>query len=92
MSEFKNRPGDALESLIPEWAVEMDKSNCGCHNMKKAMNQWGTKMCEKKRDYLVRHLLSQEEHLVKPLRYLPQSVKEAAARRLVDKAIKLSSQ
>ena len=91
MSEFKNSPGAALESLIPEWAVEQDKSNCGCNNMKKAMNNWGTERCKKKREYLVRHLMSQNEMLIPALKKLPAPIKKLAAGAMVDKAIRMAS-
>ena len=55
------------------------------------MNRWGVDACEKNREQIVNHLMSQQEHLIPPLRALPAFAKRAAANRLLDKAIKLAS-
>lgn len=82
--------GTHLASLIPDWAKSM-KGGCGCKDWELKMNRWGVDACEKNREQIVNHLMSQQEHLIPPLRALPAFAKRAAANRLLDKAIKLAS-
>jgi hypothetical protein len=43
-SSFHNKPGSALESLIPDWVVQF-KKGCGCKDFRKKMDGWGTEGC-----------------------------------------------
>ena len=89
--EFHNKPGSALESLIPDWAVQF-KKGCGCQDMKKQMDVLGTEGCKTVKNYemIVDHLMKQSDKLIPMLRGIPHSFRERGARRLLDKAIKLS--
>lgn len=91
MNEFHDNPGTALESLIPKWAVQF-KTGCGCRDMKKRMNVLGTQGCKAVSNYemIIHHLMKQSDKLVPILRGIPHSFRERGARRLLDKAIKLS--
>lgn len=89
--DLKGKPGSALASLIPDWAVSI-KGGCSCKDWEKKMNKWGTVSCNtSNRVAIVQHLMSQEEHLIPPLRALPAFAKRLAANKLLDKAIKLAS-
>jgi len=91
MSEYSNRPGSALASLIPDWAVQF-KKGCGCKDMQKKMDRWGTQGCKSPGNYesIVAHLIKQSDLLVPMLRGLPKSVRRMGAKRLLDKAIVIS--
>lgn len=93
MSEFHNKPGSALESLIPQWAVSNSKG-CKCRDKKKQMDRLGTDGCKQTKNYemLVDHLVKQSDRLIPMLRGIPHSFRERGARRLLDKAIKLSEE
>ena len=89
--DFKDKPGSALASLIPDWAVSV-KGGCSCKDWEKKMNNWGVESCgTDNRVAIVQHLMSQEEHLIPPLRALPAFAKRLAANKLLDKAFKLAS-
>lgn len=83
--------GTHLASLIPDWAKSM-KGGCGCKDWELKMNRWGVDACEKNREQIVNHLMSQDEHLVKPLQCLPEALKRAVANKMLDRAIKMSRQ
>lgn len=90
---FHNKPGSALESLIPQWAVSNSKG-CKCRDKKKQMDRLGTDGCKQTKNYemLVDHLVKQSDRLIPMLRGIPHSFRERGARRLLDKAIKLSEE
>lgn len=89
--DLKGRVGSALASLIPDWAVSI-KGGCSCKDWEKKMNKWGVKSCDTdNRVAIVEHLISQQEHLIPPLKALPAFAKRMAANKLLDKAIKLAS-
>ena len=83
--------GTHLASLIPDWAKSM-KGGCGCKDWELKMNRWGIDACEKNREQIVNHLMSQDEHLVKPLQCLPEALKRVVANKMLDRAIKMSRQ
>lgn len=88
--EFKGKAGQALASLIPDWAVSF-KGQCGCKDWAKKMDNWGPDTCDiEKREQIVNHLMSQDEKLIAPLRAIPVFAKRIAANKLLDKAIKMS--
>lgn len=87
---FSNKPGTALASLIPEWAVQFKNGTCGCGDFAKRMDQWGADGCKQREPLIVSHLLSQDELLVPPLRALPKRMKARIAKRLVQRAIDLA--
>ena len=86
---FKNKPGSALESLIPDWAVQF-KGNCSCKDMAEKMNRWETAGCKLREKEIVLHLEKQSDRLIAVFRGMPKSLRKIAARRLFAKAIKLS--
>jgi hypothetical protein len=89
MDDFKNRPGSALEHIIPHWVVAKG-GGCGCKDYAKKMNIWGTEGCKQRRQDIVSHLLGQEEVLMPILKLIPNIGKEVIARSLVDRAIRMS--
>lgn len=82
--------GTHLASLIPDWAKSM-KGGCGCKDWEAKMNRWGVAGCKSRREQIVNHLMSQQEHLAKPLQALPDVLKRVAAGKLVDLAIRRST-
>ena len=87
MSEEKLGVGDELAKLIPDWAVQF-KGKCKCKDMQEKMNLWGPDGCEEHRDFIVTHLLAQEEHLVPILKAVPTAFKKVGATRMVNLAIR----
>jgi hypothetical protein len=88
--DFKDRPGSALASLIPDWAVSI-KGGCSCKDWEKKMNKWGPDACgTTQREGIVNHLMAQDEQLIPPLRALPAFAKRLAANKLLDAAIRKS--
>lgn len=90
-NKYKDKPGTALASLIPAWAVQ-NKSGCGCKDMQDRMDRFGTDRCRTSNEYekIVQHLVQQSDKLIPMLRGIPASLRERGARRLLDKALKLS--
>ena len=88
-TDFKNKPGSALQSLIPDWVVQF-KKGCGCKDMRIKMDRWGTEGCIAKENQIIGHLLQQNDKLIPMFRGVPKSIKKLAAKKLLDKAIKLS--
>ena len=86
---YYNKPGSALASLIPDWAVQ-SKKKCQCENMRDRMDAWGTVGCKIRAISIADHLVRQGSHLIAPLSILPENLKKSAAKRLVEKAIELS--
>jgi len=84
-----NKPGSALESLIPKWAVQF-KTGCKCKDFRDKMDKWQTAGCEARRDTIVSHLMSQSDLLIPVFRGIPTALRKAAATRLVNKAIEMS--
>ena len=82
--------GTHLASLIPDWAKSM-KGGCSCKDWEAKMNRWGVAGCKSRREQIVNHLMSQQEHLAKPLQALPDVLKRLAAGKLVDIAIRRST-
>lgn len=89
MSNKKRGPGTVLADMIPDWAVQFT-SGCGCKNMQRKMDNWGVEGCRQNIDFLVNHLLSQDEMLIPPFRMLPKSAKAIVAKQLVKHAINKS--
>lgn len=88
--EFKGKVGSALASLIPDWAVSFE-GQCSCKDWAKKMNGWGPDLCDGgNREQIIKHLMSQDEKLIAPLRAIPVFAKRIAANKLLDKAIKMS--
>jgi hypothetical protein len=86
---YRNKPGSALESLIPEWAVESGRQ-CSCASMKAQMDTMGTQWCIDQSDMLVEHLMQQSDKLIPIFRVLPYSLRMTAAKNLLEKAITMS--
>ena len=86
---YYNKPGSALESLIPDWVVQF-KTGCGCKDYRKKMDGWGTEGCIARENQIVGHLLKQNDKLIPMFRGIPMSLKKIAAKKLLAKAIELS--
>ncbi len=86
---FHNKPGSALESLIPDWAVQF-KTGCKCKDMRDKMDKWRTSGCEVREDMIVAHLMAQSDKLIAVFRGIPTPLRRMAAKRLFRKAIELS--
>jgi hypothetical protein len=86
---FHNKPGSALESLIPDWVVQF-KEGCGCKDYRKKMDGWGTEGCIARENQIIGHLLKQNDKLIPMFRGIPMSLKKIAAKKLLAKAIELS--
>lgn len=86
---FKNKPGSALASLIPDWIVSTKKS-CSCKDYERKMNRWGTDGCEQRIESICEYLANQDENLISVLRNIPRGIKLKTAKTLVQKAINLS--
>ena len=84
-----NKPGSALESLIPDWVVQF-KEGCGCKDYRKKMDRWGTEGCIARENQIVGHLMEQNDKLIPMFRGIPMSLKKIAAKKLLAKAIELS--
>lgn len=89
VSEFHNKPGSALESLIPDWAVQF-KTGCKCKDIRDKMDRWQTRGCEAREDMIVAHLMAQSDKLIAVFRGIPTPLRRMAAKRLFRKAIELS--
>mgnify|MGYP006969580281 CR=1 FL=1 len=89
MSNYFDKPGSALESLIPGWAVQF-KEGCSCKDMALKMDRWRTAGCEAREDMIVAHLMEQSDRLIAVFRGIPTPLRRMAARRLFAKAIQLS--
>jgi|TARA_R100000479_G_scaffold148827_1_gene84370 hypothetical protein len=90
-NRYYNKPGSALESIIPKWAAQFAKG-CGCRDMRIKMDRWGTTGCLHREDTIVAHLMQQPEKVVAIFKNIPMPIRRAAARRLFEKAIALSKQ
>lgn len=86
---YHNKPGSALESLIPDWVVQF-KKGCGCKDYSKKMDRWGTDGCIAREKEIVGHLMGQSDKLIPIFRGIPKSLREAAAKKLLAKAIEMS--
>ena len=89
MNQYHNKPGSALESLIPDWVVQF-KKGCGCKDYRKKMDGWGTEGCIARENQIIGHLLKQNDKLIPMFRGIPMSLKKIAAKKLLAKAIELS--
>jgi len=87
--KFKNKPGTALESLIPKWAIQ-NSQQCSCASMKARMDKMGTQWCIDQSDMLIEHLIQQSDKLIPIFRGLPDSFRRASAKKLLAKAIAMS--
>lgn len=88
-TDFKDRPGSALASLIPDWAVS-NNDGCKCQDFSRKMDKWGTARCEERASHIVEHLMSQRQFLQPVLSHLPGTMLRYGAYRLVRRAIWMS--
>ena len=84
---MKEKVGTELAALIPAWATQFN-GKCPCRDFSKKMDSWGADGCEKRRDQIIAHLLSQQEHLIPALKLVPESLKRVIAGRLLTTAIR----
>lgn len=87
---FKGKPGAALETIIPEWAVNKSSGGCGCSDYARQMDAWGTDGCVKNIEQITDHLVSKKVHLKRLFQLMPEVVHRSVAKRLVWNAIKMS--
>lgn len=89
--DFYDKPGSALASVIPAWAVDVSKG-CGCRDMAKKMDKWGVKGCYAKYDEIIKHLLSKgNDALIPSIARAPKMLKTIAAKYLLNRALQLAS-
>ena len=79
--------GTEMSKLIPDWATQF-KGKCSCKDTAKKWDSYGVDWCERNRDMIIAHLLSQSEHLIPAFRLVPDSMKKVVAGRLLNKAIR----
>ena len=85
---FTDRPGSALESVIPKWLPAGD--GCACNDWKKKMDRWGHAGCLLRREQILTKLLHASTQLPLILRSMPEALRRAGANRLLDKALALA--
>ena len=78
--------GTEMAKLIPDWAQSLKKA-CACKDVALKWDQYGIGWCERNMNTLVDHIMLQSEHLIGPLRLVPDSLKRIGAAKLVRKAI-----
>lgn len=83
--------GTAMAEAIPKWSLSM-KGGCQCRDWELKMNRWGRSGCEARRGEIVNHLVSQGKHLIPALAAVPDAIKRIAANRMLDHAIKRSTE
>lgn len=89
-SDYRNKPGTALKSLIPEWFLGETK-NCGCLNFEMKMNGYGVSGCEGEHfEEIVDHLMQQRNKLKRVFCLVPKSMQRIVAKRLLTNAIELA--
>ena len=86
---YLNKPGTALESLIPKWVVQF-KDGCKCKDYRDKMDKWGTEGCIARENEIIGHLMQQSDKLIPVFRGLPQLFRKSAAKKLLAKAIDIS--
>lgn len=79
--------GTELSKLIPDWALQF-KGGCSCRDTAKKWDTYGIPWCERNREALINHLMSQEKHLSSVFKLVPETLKRIAAGKLIDRAIK----
>ena len=87
MGTSKCGVGCHVSKLIPNWAVQF-KGKCGCKDMARKMDSWGPDGCEKRRDKIVAHLLSQSDHLIPAFKFVPEPAKRVLAIKMLALAIR----
>lgn len=89
---FVNKPGSALASLIPEWAID-GKKGCKCRDMAAKMDRWGIEGCLLNRQTIINHLVRESSvKLIPILKLAPMALRRAGANRLFDRAINLANE
>lgn len=84
---MSEKVGTELGKLIPKWAIKSDTS-CKCRDVAAKMDKWGVDGCIAKRDWIINHLIAQDEHLIPALKLIPKSAKKIVAARMLGKAIR----
>jgi hypothetical protein len=84
---MKEKVGTELGKLIPAWAVKSG-AKCACKDVAAKMDKMGVSGCIKHKDWIIAHLLAQDEHLIPALKFVPETLKRASASVLLGKAIR----
>ena len=79
--------GSELQKLLPKWLVKSSK-DCGCENAAEKLDRFGIQWCKENIDHIVQYLLDQPDRLIPALRPIPMAAKKAAAKKIVQQAIK----
>ena len=94
--QSKERVGTTLKKLIEKKVpsvlmAKIPKASCGCQDYEKKMNAWGVSGCIARKNEIVNHLMKQSEMLGIAAKVVPTAVKQKAAGKMVDIAIKIES-
>lgn len=79
--------GSELAKIIPEWAVK-SREGCGCSDWTLKMDKWGVEGCERHRRSILSHLVLQSDKLIPLLAVMPEKLRMAGARGLLNMAIR----
>ena len=92
----KERVGTTLKKQIEKKVpsvlmAKITKASCGCQDYEKKMNAWGVSGCVARNNEIVNHLMKQSEMMGVMAKVVPTAVKQKAAGKMVDIAIKIES-
>ena len=94
--QSKEKVGTTLKKLIEKKVpsvllAKIPKASCGCQDYEKKMNAWGVSGCVARKNEIVNHLMKQSEMMGMMAKVVPAAVKQKAAGKMVDIAIKIES-
>ena len=87
-TDFTDKPGSALESVIPKWLPAGD--GCKCNDWRKKLDTWGYAETVRRREQVIDRLLHASTRLPFVLRSMPEALRRAGANRMLDKALALA--
>tara|TARA_R110002012_G_scaffold286594_1_gene478213 strand:+ start:2924 stop:3187 length:264 start_codon:yes stop_codon:yes gene_type:complete len=79
--------GTELLKMIPKWAVR-EGSGCKCKSTAAKWDKYGIAWCERNRERIIDHLMSQSQYLVTVAAVVPKTIQRITVVGMVDKAIK----
>jgi hypothetical protein len=79
--------GSEMAKLIPEWAIK-SREGCECSDWTFKMDKWGVEGCERHRRSILSHLVLQSDKLIPLLAAMPQGLRVAGAKSLLNMAIR----